>query len=575
MIIDNYLTPEQYGAAADGVTDDYTAISSAFYYAQIVNKNILFAAGKTYRINMTDPATQSERPSIKIPSNTIVYGKGAKILIDSAETQRIVFYVNTNSSNVVIDGFSFETKRDKEGTFRGPVNSKGKFQHPPFKDSHVVLLSIYRNVKNVQILNNRFYGFTNCIDLTTTSAMADSLDPKIARENIIIKNTIAKQVGFFLCGGRLNHSLLIDNIFIETAVTNKLFHAIYVNNGHVNLKINNFYIKQSPAEGPAISVLEDNSSDVPPEETDRTKIYNFYPVRGLHAYLSNGEVHATSLGDSSRRYFIHADNVKQYRDNSFDNVDACANYAFADVTAEERRTAYNKMVLYSAYYSDSTTEDYDTWLQSHYVDYYNGGSTGSDYNLSAVNNLGITNSAWTFWRQSTGEFVNCVFTSKVQAARYINCQFLLSESEALFRIEGLPYTTFLDYHQVIFENCRIHYCYTGNTLSLVHVNGQNNNVKVDVVFKNCMIEFEGERKYILFKYGNIAATCNVSFYDCVIRHLESNGQIQTLYKSSGDPQPAGKVFLKIINSSLIAPTLSTKPATSVDVAEDIINCNTL
>lgn len=70
----NFVTPEMYGAKADGITDDSAAIQSA------VNQKglILFAAGKTYKVTST----------IRVPKDTVIDLNGATIL----STNKHIFY---------------------------------------------------------------------------------------------------------------------------------------------------------------------------------------------------------------------------------------------------------------------------------------------------------------------------------------------------------------------------------------------------------------------------------------------------------------------------------------------------
>lgn len=70
----NFVTPEMYGAKADGITDDSAAIQSA------VNQKglILFAAGKTYKVTST----------IRVPKDTVIDLNGSTIL----STNKHIFY---------------------------------------------------------------------------------------------------------------------------------------------------------------------------------------------------------------------------------------------------------------------------------------------------------------------------------------------------------------------------------------------------------------------------------------------------------------------------------------------------
>ncbi len=103
------LTPEQFGAKGDGVTDDTTALMSMFRALNSQDRAAAFGAGKTYRFVRTE-ATQF---SITRTGAT-VYGNGAILKVaDGVPTNTTWYGVRIAGANITVQDLTVDANRDR------------------------------------------------------------------------------------------------------------------------------------------------------------------------------------------------------------------------------------------------------------------------------------------------------------------------------------------------------------------------------------------------------------------------------------------------------------------------------
>lgn len=107
LIINNYVTPLQFGAKGDGVTDDSEAINKAFNYVKDSKGVVSLETNKTYKIDYP----------IYIPQGCSLYGNGCTIL---SSVNDYAIYVNSNREDTNIESvgrsFSILTHFNLEST---------------------------------------------------------------------------------------------------------------------------------------------------------------------------------------------------------------------------------------------------------------------------------------------------------------------------------------------------------------------------------------------------------------------------------------------------------------------------
>lgn len=303
-----YVAPEFFGELSRDVNGDDSGIIKK---AIATGYNIRFTPGVEYKI--LNPIT--------VKSNTRIEGKGAILKLSSTTELKTAFEVDNNTKNVVFENLHFEAS--DRGQLVDPnltTESEGidetnkSVTTLKYYCSNRECINIYQATENILIQNCTFDKVAFCVRFKAHGKEGDNDKHKL-RKNINIRGIWATEVSCFLDGGGATDGLFIDNIHVELEPTNKLFHAIYLRTRMKNLKISNFYIKQS-------SLTQADKDD--PNITHYMRygrpisIYNDDNVLedpcSQPIYISNGEIHASSFLVSSDPYVIYADNINFIND---------------------------------------------------------------------------------------------------------------------------------------------------------------------------------------------------------------------------------------------------------------------
>ena len=105
----SFATPEQYGAAGDGTTDDTAAVNACL----AENKCVIFK--NSYAIDTIANGSGDNKYGIEVPSNrTLLFSKGAKLIcIPNDSSQYNALYI-VGKENITIDGMELECDRSRE-----------------------------------------------------------------------------------------------------------------------------------------------------------------------------------------------------------------------------------------------------------------------------------------------------------------------------------------------------------------------------------------------------------------------------------------------------------------------------
>lgn len=277
--------PEDFGAKADGVTDDTAAFSKMFK----LGGNISLTPGKTYFLGGT---------GIQVYSNTNFYASGAKMIVASGEPnvdRTYGFIIDDSQSNILLEGMDISSPRDKEGELIDGTLPK---QQDGFKCSNSHHLSIYQDVHNVVVRNYRSDGAYGAIVFR-----AHTTEKPTYRSNLLFENLWFTNQSMPISGGHGANGLTFNNVYIECADTTRKYHAVYLRTNMHGIRFNNFYIKQPKEVGQPFSIYTINKSA---------------ESCAVPVYFSNGEVHAGSLLTTSNPYEAHMHNVRLVNDNPED-----------------------------------------------------------------------------------------------------------------------------------------------------------------------------------------------------------------------------------------------------------------
>ena len=216
-IAETYVTPEKYGAAGDGVTDD----TDAFRTALTANTILVLNEDSTYLISGT----------ITIPSGTKIYGNGATIKIaDNSALTNGVFYAD-NVNDIFINDIVFDSNVSNQAA----LSISDPLYNIPVK--------LFQS-SNIIVDNCKFTG------LYTASIQVQQCDGNIELTNNVV-NMGSSSFGFdgiaFHCIGNASTiNLKIDHNYFTCNVLDfdHGYSAVMVGDTKGHTVISNNYIKK-------------------------------------------------------------------------------------------------------------------------------------------------------------------------------------------------------------------------------------------------------------------------------------------------------------------------------------------
>ncbi|WP_309573365.1 NPCBM/NEW2 domain-containing protein [Deinococcus sp.] len=197
-VVTGGLTPEQYGAKGDGVTDDTAALGKLFAALNTQSQPASFAAGRTYRVRRT---TNNQFNVTR--DGATLNGNGATLKIMDGETTAATWYIiRVAGPNITIQNLGIDANKANR-----PITANGPDQSPWFIDggSRNVLLS---GVRGLNSPADGMYVRDLVSPLPTTSAA--QYPTNIRLENVELLNsgrnnlTIVGSRAVSIVGGRFN-----------------------------------------------------------------------------------------------------------------------------------------------------------------------------------------------------------------------------------------------------------------------------------------------------------------------------------------------------------------------------------
>lgn len=167
------VTPEQFGAKADGMTNDLSSFQSlGDYLVGKSNVKVMFKANATYFISFPDDATDFIALNINNADNVDIAGNGSLVHVESNVNTK--HFVNiANSTNVSIHDFTVYSEFDK------PSQAFGNHSRENPIGSNINPIVLTNNgVKNVNIHDMRFRYVSvaiDCIKLKSVNTRSQGL----------------------------------------------------------------------------------------------------------------------------------------------------------------------------------------------------------------------------------------------------------------------------------------------------------------------------------------------------------------------------------------------------------------
>ena len=172
-IISHWVTPEMFGAKADGMTNDLSSFQSlGDYLVGKSNVKVVFKANATYFISFPDDTTNFIGLSLRNANNIEIVGNDAIIHVDSNVNTK--YFINvSNCTDVSIHDFTVYSEFDKPSKAFGDHSR----ENPIGSNINPIVLT-NNGVKNVSIHGMRFRYVSvaiDCIKLASVNTRSQGL----------------------------------------------------------------------------------------------------------------------------------------------------------------------------------------------------------------------------------------------------------------------------------------------------------------------------------------------------------------------------------------------------------------
>lgn len=153
----SYVTPEQFGAVGDGVTDDRINLQNAITFAVANNKDLKIDGNHYMKLNLAESALSGI-------NNIKMYGTGSITMESNVLTESFNGLV-INGDNVTIEGLTIKSISNASGTVTIFVNTGSNCNiincdlSTSSLEPHIILLADSAVCNNWNIENNYFHDF--------------------------------------------------------------------------------------------------------------------------------------------------------------------------------------------------------------------------------------------------------------------------------------------------------------------------------------------------------------------------------------------------------------------------------
>lgn len=241
-----YVTPEEFGAVGDGVTDDSTAFNACIAKANETSKYVLLS-NKIYLIGnklnkMANINIIGINASIKVNNNMLTS------TTDNCFFKGITFYREIDSTEKLIENFyssCFKSCYFKNiwFLFNDVKPKENNFTHVLFEDSYLLNTGITYNAKDIKevnyIINNTHFILDNTAKLGSFIIYGSMGNKLIFNNCALIKNNTDNFNSIIAT----NSNLLFNNCEIQNDYT--IFRALASSNKFKKISFNNCVIKNT------------------------------------------------------------------------------------------------------------------------------------------------------------------------------------------------------------------------------------------------------------------------------------------------------------------------------------------
>lgn len=241
-----YVTPEEFGAVGDGVTDDSTAFNACIAKANETSKYVLLS-NKIYLIGnklnkMANINIIGINASIKVNNNMLTS------TTDNCFFKGITFYREIDSTEKLIENFyssCFKSCYFKNiwFLFNDVKPKENNFTHVLFEDSYLLNTGITYNTKDIKevnyIINNTHFILDNTAKLGSFIIYGSMGNKLIFNNCALIKNNTDNFNSIIAT----NSNLLFNNCEIQNDYT--IFRALASSNKFKKISFNNCVIKNT------------------------------------------------------------------------------------------------------------------------------------------------------------------------------------------------------------------------------------------------------------------------------------------------------------------------------------------